>query len=798
MSHSERSIGRCEGVLVGMCAGLRGRLVFVLSMPVVLVVLVFVVGVSSARAAGGCANEGIREEQGSAALALPECRGYELVTPVGVAPNVSGTNNPTVGDGYGAVEAQASSLGGAVAFVAYYSPEASPTMGQIFIARRGEAGWSTQSLMPALEGSEVKTGCVDKMYLSADLGGDILATQANTDNTSGCEEDEPPLVEGEPRGVGNLFVRMSGTKRYSLVNLTPSGVTPVEPLFGGSSSDLSRVVFEESAPLTLGALSGGADNLYEWHEGVVSLVSYLPDGITVSGALVDQIYLDTTFATSEVMDSHEVSSDGEYVFFEAEGALYVRENAAREASAVSGSAVNGSQCLDPGEACTVQLDASHVGGSSGGGLFLWASDDGERVFFSDVNRLTPGATAETGKPDLYEYDLGTGELTDLTVDPSGGANVLGVLGASADGSYLYFVARGILTSGPNPENREPVKGKPNLYVRHGDVTSFIATLNNEDGGEWGVEVGADNTRFHEPLTSVVSPDGATLLFNSVEPLTGYENKPVQPEDCLSILGGKDDSNCNEIFRFDVYSGRLVCVSCGGPGSQPAGLAELRIPAGMYQQRSLASDGSVFFDTPSSLLSQDSNGVSDVYEWSPVGVGECSEESATLSPESDGCLYSISSGASPEPSYFADASDSGEDLFFVTTQSLVAGDTDNALSLYDARVGGGYRGGGAPREMVSCKEEEECKPAFGEAPVISAPAPVVMTGPGNLVVSRHEQSVGTVGKRTLTRAQRLAKALRACAKEPRRRRASCRATAKRRYGVKSKVKAKKSERGGMGR
>ena len=59
-------------------------------------------------------------------------------------------------------------------------------------------------------------------------------------------------------------------------------------------------------------------------------------------------------------------------------------------------------------------------------------------------------------------------LTDLTPDAyneggqePNGASVLGVVGASEDGSYVYFVAEGHLAGGA-------LGGQPNLYVWHED------------------------------------------------------------------------------------------------------------------------------------------------------------------------------------------------------------------------------------------------------------------------------------------------------------------------------------------
>ena len=128
-------------------------------------------------------------------------------------------------------------------------------------------------------------------------------------------------------------------------------------------------------------------------------------------------------------------------------ALYVREN----------------------DTTTVQADAAEAGapGPSGGGRFWTASSDGSKVFFTDENRLTSNSTAAPGAPDLYEFDTETRRLTDLSEDRNAGAHadVQGVVGASEDGSYVYFVAGGALVSGAKP-----------YKCTKGQVTTMKATL----------------------------------------------------------------------------------------------------------------------------------------------------------------------------------------------------------------------------------------------------------------------------------------------------------------------------------
>lgn len=756
--------------------------------------------VVSARAAGGCPNEAVREEQGSAALALPECRGYELVTPPGVHPNVQYADGGYVSSNI-AVLAEVSVSGDAAVYQSWYSPSASPSAGHFFRSVRTGDGWLSEDISPAL--GPKKENCADEyMYFSPSLMGQILETEPQ--GTRYCGAPEPPLVPGEPRGVSNVLVRAEGAQGYLLANVAPEGTVPTSALFQGASPDLSHVFFTEEAPLVEDAPAG--KDLYVWDEGSVRLVTYLPDGEPVDGSLADRQEVDMgngnfSFANSWPVLMHAVSDSGERAVFEYGGALYLRENAARAQSriVVGSGAVNGEQCAEPEKACTVQLDAVQgVSGAGGGGEFWDASANDSRVFFTDANRLTPDATAVTGKPDLYEYDVETGVLTDLTPDAASyPANVQGVAGVSQDGAYVYFVADGVLTENASGRGVKAVVREPNLYLWHAGVTTFVATLNPGDSYDWASN---GSEEMAKSRSTEISWDGEFLAFNSVMPLTEYDNEPVAPEDCKgTYLTHRAGEPCNEIFMYDAVTNQLSCVSCGPPQSVPSGLAELRESQGSYPDRALAPDGSVFFDTPSALSAQDSNGVSDVYEWSPVGVGGCEASSVSLNPEANGCQYLISSGTSSEPSYFVDASESGEDAFFVSDQALVGAATDESLNMYDARVNGGFTGSGHVVERPGCGGEEECRSPLGESPAQSLPGSVTFAGSGNVVSVVHQQAGGEPKQaHKLTRSQKLSQALAKCRKEPESKRKRCEAAARKRLGVKVKAKTKRGharEKGG---
>ena len=124
------------------------------------------------------------------------------------------------------------------------------------------------------------------------------------------------------------------------------------------------------------------------------------------------------------------------------------------------------------------------------------------------------------------------------------------------------------------------------------------------------------------------------------------------------------------------------------GSIP-GWNELANDPSTYQPRYLSDDGRLFFDSPEALVPHDTNGLEDVYEYEPVGEGTCttatSSGDAVYSGSAEGCVGLISSGTSNAESAFYDASESGGDVFFVTTGRLVSEDYDKSYDVYDAHV-----------------------------------------------------------------------------------------------------------------
>lgn len=692
-----------------------------------------------ASAQATCGNEAIRQQQH--AEYLPSCRAYELVSPPDASPAVNKAPVVTVG-GYLQGEltsVRAAADGERLAYFTFYSPLGVTTESGYYVAARGEAsGWQSVSVAPPLSPSSA-TACLANVYLSAELTAALVSDGHYQTLEPPCGHNEPRLATEEPPGwrneaelpYTNIFLRedLLAPPRYSLVNRTPLSESPADATPQGASQKFGRVVFSEDAALVPGAPAG--EDLYEWQEGNVHLVSVLPGGAAVVGYVADGTAGPHGLYRSLAQVYHAISLDGSRVVFEAEGKLYMRVNATAEPSRLEGS-----QCADQTQvACTVQIDRSVAGGAGGGGVFLAATGDGSEVFFMDSAEagLTEHTLAGSGN-NLYEYDLASGTLTDLTANTSK-VDLLGGSGfAEAPGSgeyHLYFAADGALTAGAASGDC----GK--LRVAEGDETGTcsiytIAGASPAPRFVGAIELPRDRADLGSisEITTRVSPDGRYFAFDSAASVptrrfpSGYNSMPAKPEDCPGHVSMSTTTlPCDEIYLYDSATGERECLACiaGARPTSPTGFgdwptsAEGNTNAGpLYEPRNVTDGGQVFFQTEESLVPEDKNQTMDVYEYD------------------EGAVHLISSGAGQRPALFAEADESGNNVFFATEQGLVGADGDEGLSVYDARVEGGYLEPPAPAKPC---EAEKCKAPEGQASLAASPASFLFSGPGNLVPVR---------------------------------------------------------------
>jgi len=673
---------------------------------------------ASATAADTCPNAALRAESLlnpetglHFSAELPDCRAFEQVSPS------SGQEVyiPTGSHFYIAEEDinterpfRVAADGTAVAYIA--DPDSSAEggsgstgfgSGNQYLAKRTEAGWSAANIQP-LDTSLATT----YQAFSDDLSLGILSTV----------RADPLLTPDAVEKCRDLYSRASADGEYHALfteTQTPGfcGEEP-EPLFAGASADHSHLLFQTGAPLTPDAEEApgeGHDNLYDSTGGSLRLVNVLPGASPEPDP-------NATFGAPDEGEarfdfSNVVSADGSRVFWTdlSTGIVYLRLNGAQEQSALDGSG----ECTEAAKACTVPV-------STGEARFWTATPDGRYAYYT-----------ENGE--LWRYDS-ENETRQVLAGP--GSEVQGVIGvneAGEAGAYLYFVADGVLASNKvdNGNGEEEAQaGQPNLYLRHGGATSFIASLSPRDNafdfggsgehlGDWQPALGFRTARL--------SPNGTHLGFRSIRPLTGYDN--LNATQC-TLTGGA----CPEIFVYAAGPAQLSCASCDPSGAPPASVPSAEsggevgalVPASLhnaYMPRWISDDGSVFFETNQALDPSDDNGYQDVYQWEQEGEGSCEGGSEV---NGGACVYLLSGGASADASFLVDTSADASDVFFTTRAQLVRSDRDQLTALYDARVDGGF----PAAEAVICESGEACGGPGTEAAASQSPGTSTFSGPGN--------------------------------------------------------------------
>jgi DNA-binding beta-propeller fold protein YncE len=532
------------------------------------------------------------------------------------------------------------------------------------------------------------------------------------------------------------------------------------PLFVGTSADLSRIVLSSTTGLTSTEADKGG--LYEWSGGSLRLVSVLPSGTPASPASKQ------TLGNIDVVTRNAISPDGQRVVWSDGKHLYLRKMAEEE---------------------TIELDK----GLSGAPIFQTANAQTTRILFTD----------EEGG--LYLYDSETNERTTLAPAKAGVQGT--IAGASEDGSYVYLVANAELSSGEGA-----VKGNCNGATSNAANKCNLYEL-HERGGVWGARLvavlsGEDFPDFRSTLPGLtirVSSDGRLLAFMSQRSLTGYDNRDAS--------SGKRDE---EVYLFYASTGKLTCASCNPTAARPQGVEYAKLKGGLvagaqvwedkvwlaanvpgwipygngsalHQSRYLDNTGRLFFNSSDALSPQDVNGTEDVYEYEPPGLGDCSTSSPSYSSRSGGCVGLVSSGTNREESAFLDASETGGDVFFLTSARLAPQDFDIALDVYDAHecTPASPCIPPPPSPPPPCTTEASCKAAPTPQPeIFGAPASATFSGLGNLA-----PAPSPAKPKPLTNAQKRAKALSTCRAKYRRskkRRTSCERQARKHYASKAKA------------
>jgi hypothetical protein len=720
---------------------------------------------------GACPNQAVIEESNENpsthkpySQGLPECRAYEMVSPLEKQGLGAYAQNLPVSPNGEAVEYRSEGDFGEPQGFAF---EGLSSINE-YLGRRGPAGWETQSSLPPTP---------------------LIETKPEIDHGSGLGVAEASCGAAREGGYACAYRRENGewTKvagPYQNDHQSSEAGEPIEAgtlqqTYKGSSADLSRVVFQPESSgramhlLRSDTLNGREAGIYEVSglggaHPKLSLVSIDNEGHALQeqgpeGSLSPALG-GTHSPPTELNRSayHGISENGERVFF---GAAPKTTNQPTVYARVL--CTSGSTCSEENEEGTrVECTGAHSPCPEGRetisvsepecesicahaepkpAIFQGASADGSKVFFTTEQELLPTDKDQHSDPehhdegnDLYEYNFAAPighRLTLLSLGASGdghpgeGADVQGVVRTSSDGSHVYFVATGVLTTNRNGNGEEAQEGADNLYAV--DTTSgelkFVARLAQSDNGLW--ELTASSTNKVENYAQT-TPDGSYLVFSA-----------------HAQLVTKDHCTVQQAYRYDFTSGGLIWLSHAASASILPSYCESahaseegqpsRITAPPVESRGAFADANdfdraisesgedVIFMTSEALQAGDVNHATDVYLWhceSPcTGEGTVSLISDGHAEEGIKSTKSRAGGGPPA------ISASGNDIFFFTAAPLVGQDKDELYDLYDARIGGGF-----PREAppASCSGDG-CQAPASLLPEFSAPGSSFFTGGHNL-------------------------------------------------------------------
>lgn len=345
--------------------------------------------------------------------------------------------------------------------------------------------------------------------------------------------------------------------------------------------------------------------------------------------------------------------------------------------------------------------------------FAGVAEGGRRVFYLEDGNL-------------FAFEIGR---TPIAFSTSGDVTPVNI---ASSGAVAYFTSPSVLVGRANPEGVKPVSGQENLYQSREGALLFVGTVTDRDVegefangmidglGLWTTAVGpleGPPGRFGiDPSRTI--PEGSVLLFQSRAALTGY-----------------DTEGHVEVYRYDSAHKELACVSCNPTLARPTGQASLMTlrkeghsveplgPSALLTN--LTPDGRrAFFQSTEALVPGDNDGLQDVYEWEADGTGTCIR--------SGGCVELISSGRSERADYLYAVSDSGDDVFFRTSDILLGSDQEETPSIYDARVGGGFP---EPPVEEPC-QGEGCRPDATQPPALGAPGVPARGAHDNVKPRRH--------------------------------------------------------------
>jgi hypothetical protein len=613
-----------------------------------------------------CPNKNLRT---GPSASLPECRAYEMVSPTEKFGNDAGAPGGQAryalssADGNTLMYGVRGAMGKAVRGLEDYA-----------IGRRTADGWTSETAQPAGENERIYSIQYDPFNLlpSSDFSrmafmalGSYTADNPNVSAAAGAylgtvgggvEWMSKPQISDPypaPGHIPQIIKVVGGTPDLSTVYVW-SGATLLP-------SDAAREPLVKAAPNFLAS----PWEVFEYSGGRLKAAGTLPDGSQSPGGAAPANAYGAGREFNQAQENPEttmnqISRDGRVMYFVSpdpgeSGEFPISAEPPQLYVRVNGHSTLVSHGPD-GSASALGAWAVGARGLGQPGLphqYVYGAADGSGAIFWSRSALTASAP-DDGVIKAYRYDLASNSVTFLPGVGNGP-----VVAASDDLSrFIYW------------------QGSMELWD-HGAIRP-IGTESN--GG----------------TPARATADGSVFVFQGTAP-------------------GFNSGGFEQAYRYDVASAQLSCVTCPGPGVTPTGPGlTSKSGFGVLQQHFMTSDGDrVFFDTPDPLVSRDTNGQRDVYEWTPQGVSL------------------LSTGTSKEGSIFLESSPDGKNVFFATSQGISPSDTDGGYDVYDARVDGGFATTGE-----SACQGDACQGPLATPPSTSGAATSNVNGAGNVPKAGH--------------------------------------------------------------
>jgi hypothetical protein len=509
-----------------------------------------------------CVNQATRT--GLSAV-LPDCRAYELVTPVdtgGKPPRMNGFG------GYSFASPTASPKGGSVSFEieggALSGFEGTGAFdGDGYVASRGEHGWQTVSAGPT--GSESETQATGGF--SPDHGY-VFWNTGNEDEGSAVIGGVETSYVRYPDGISQLVGRGSlGVDTNAVGEMISQNGSHI--IFQTESKNDGVVQLEPEAPPT------GTGAVYDRTPNEVThVVSLLPEDVTPKAG--------------EPASYMGASVDGSGIAFSIGTTLYLRRNDL-ETLEVAGGAP---------KFAGVSEDGRYVYYLSGEDLFRFDGQDKTTVQVTSSHDVAPVNISGDG---THVYFVSPTVLTE-TEGPRHAKAEAGAQNLYAfDGATTAFIGR--LTE-------RDVNGEINPYSKKA-----------YDGlGLWMTQVRFQETGLDQ---SHVTLAGSVFVFESRANLTGYDPEGHSEIYRYEQAGDRLDCLSCDPTLAPVGSNARLQSTAPVQGAQEPTSRFSAIP------NVSPDGDRVFFESGQALVQADTDGVQDVYEWETNGTGSCATQNGCL-------------------------------------------------------------------------------------------------------------------------------------------------------------------------